>query len=87
MDNTEIAKFGEVREVKNYTLVYDKSMKKALIMKKRVHLEDAIKEYEGLKKRTFTKDEIKKRHMGKVKCIVKYSNDEELKKILGTYFS
>lgn len=87
MDKTELAKFGEVRVTGHYTIVYDKSLKKALIMKRSVHLEDADKDYGTLKIRKFTTDEIKKRHMGKIKCIVKYSSDDELKRILEIYFS
>jgi hypothetical protein len=67
MDKTGLYNFGEVRETKHYSIVYDKSLKKALVMKKSVHLEDATKDY-GLKIRKFTLDEIKKRHMGKIKC-------------------
>jgi hypothetical protein len=80
-----ISKFGEVRETKHYIMVYDKSLKKALIMKRSVHLEDADKNY-GQKTRIFSNDEIKKRHMGKIKCIAKFDNETELETILTTYF-
>jgi hypothetical protein len=87
VDKTELSKFGEIRETKHYIQVYDKSLKKALVMKRCVHLEDASKQYDGLSVKTFTPEEIKKRHMGKIKCIVKYTNDSELAKILQIYFS
>lgn len=87
MNRAELGKFGEVKVVKNYSQVLDKSLKKALIMKKCVHLEDTSKTYKDLPTRIFTAEEIKKRHMGKIKCVVKYKNDEELKLILETYFS
>lgn len=90
METSELSKFGEVRVVKNYTMVYDQSLKKALVMKKSVQLEDTskINEFTGIMLvKVFSTEEIKKRHMGKVKCSVKYNNDDELKKILKTYFS
>jgi len=87
IDKSKLSKFGDVKETKNYLKVYDKSLKKALIMSRCVHLEDSSKTYEGLKTRIFNEEEIKKRHMGKVKCIVKYSNVDELEKILQIYFS
>lgn len=87
MNKVELSTFGEVRETKHYLMVYDKSLKKALIMKSCVHLEDSTKTYDGLQVRIFSKEEIKKRHMGKIKCIVKYSNNEQLQKILEIYFS
>lgn len=89
MDSSELSKFGEVRVVKNYSMVYDQSLKKALIMKRCVHLEDAskINELSGMTIKVYTPEEIKKRHMGKIKCSVKYANDDELKKILKAYFS
>jgi hypothetical protein len=69
-------------------MVYDPSLKKALIMKKSVQLEDSSKANEfGLPVKIFLPEEIKKRHMGKIKCSVKFSNDEELAKILKIYFS
>lgn len=89
MEKSELSKFGEVRIVKNYTMVYDPSLKKALIMKKRVQLEDASKanEFTGMSVKVYTPEEIKKRHMGKIKCSVKYASDDELKRILQIYFS
>ena len=86
MDKGQLGKFGEVSETKHYTQVTDKSLKKVLIMKRSIHLEDGDKKYSE-KMRVFTPDEIKKRHMGKIKCIAKYKDDAELLKILQMYFS
>jgi hypothetical protein len=83
---TTLRKFGTIKEVKHYIEVYDPSLKRALITKRCIHLEDGNKHYSD-KMRIFTKEEIKKRHMGKIKCIVKYKNDIELIKILRMYFS
>ncbi|MDD5649332.1 MAG: hypothetical protein PHF86_02795 [Candidatus Nanoarchaeia archaeon] len=87
MDQTELSKFGKVRKTNNYIIVSDESLKKALIMKKSVHLEDATEKYGELKTRIFSQEECKKRHMGKIKCVVEYSNDQELEQILQAYFS
>ena len=86
MDRNELCKFGEVKETKHYIQVFDPSLKKALVMKRCVHLEDSSKNY-GEDMKIFTPEEIKKRHMGKIKCIVKYRTDDELKSILQAYFS
>jgi len=87
MDRTELAEFGEIKQTKHYVQVIDRSLRKALVMSKGVYLEDASKTYENLQVRIFKIEEIKKRHMGKVKCFVKYHSDDELMKILQTYFS
>lgn len=88
MNIAELSRFGTIKqtESKSYLQVLDGSLKKALIMKRTVHLEDASKKYsENMK--VFTPDEVKKRHMGKIKCIVSYKTDEELSRILTMYFS
>jgi hypothetical protein len=84
-DKNQLLKFGDIKETKHYTQVIDKSLKKALIMKRCVHLEDANKPY-STKMRSFKVDEVKKRHMGKVKCIAHYKDDAELLNILEMYF-
>ena len=81
-----LSKFGTIKEVKHYIEVSDPSLKRALIKKRCIHLEDGNKKYSD-KMRVYTEEEIKKRHMGKIKCIAKYSNDIELIKILEMYFS
>lgn len=86
MTKKELSKFGSIKEVKHYIEVYDPSLKRALITKRCVHLEDGDKKYSD-KMRVFTEEEIKKRHMGKIKCIAKYKNDIQLKQILELYFS
>jgi hypothetical protein len=83
---SKVQKFGETRSTKHYIQVADKSKKKALIMKNSVHLEDSDKKY-GDKMRVFTKEEIEKRHMGKIKCVVKFKEEQEVLKILELYFS
>jgi hypothetical protein len=85
MDKEVLKKFGDIKETKHYTQVTDKSKKKALIMKRTIHLEDANKIYSS-KMREFMNDEVKKRHMGKIKCIVGYKDETELLKILEMYF-
>ena len=79
-------KFGTVKEVKHYIEVADPSFKRALITKRCVHLEDGSKKYSD-KMRVYTEEEIKKRHMGKIKCIAKYKNEIQLVEILEKYFS
>jgi len=85
MDKEKISKFGDIEETGSYIKVSDKSFKKALVMKHCVHLEDSNKVY-GEKMRVFSQEEIKKRHMGKTKCIVQFSTDKELQQILQAYF-
>lgn len=84
-DKNQLLKFGDIKETKHYTQVIDKSLKKALVMKRTVHLEDANKSYSS-KIKSFSADEIKKRHMGKIKCIAYYKDDAELLNILDMYF-
>lgn len=78
-------RFGDLKETKHYIQIRDKSLKKALIMKNSMQLEDADKKYGVMRK--FSLEEVKKRHMGKMKCIVKYKDDEEVIKILELYYS
>jgi hypothetical protein len=85
MDIEQLKKFGEIKETKHYVQIQDKSKKKALVMKRTIHLEDADKAYSE-KMRKFTDEEIKKRHMGKIKCIAGYKDETELIKILEMYF-
>lgn len=85
IDKNQLQKFGEVRSTKHYIQVVDKSLKKALIMKRSVHLEDSLKKY-GEKMRIYTEQEVKKRHMGKMRCVVKFNEDQEVLNILNLYF-
>jgi aminoglycoside N3'-acetyltransferase len=88
MNIAQLSRFGTVKETKSkhYIEVLDGSLKKALIMKRKVHLEDSSKKYcENM--RVFSPEDTKKRHMGKIKCICSYKSDEELANILSMYFS
>jgi hypothetical protein len=79
-----LSDFGEVKENKTFMNV-TKNGKVAYISKKRVSLQEIKPEYSSNAK-TFTDQEIKQRHLGKVKCIVKFKNEDELKQILTAYF-
>lgn len=78
--------FGEVKANKIFTNVVGKNGKTAYISKRRVSLQDYKAEY-GPTAKAFSEEEIKARHLGKVKCIVKFKTDDELKEILSKYFA
>lgn len=84
-DRSYLKDFGVVKEFKTYTTIAGKNKKLASVTKRRVTLEDYKPEY-GSNVRIFTEEEIKTRHLGKTKCIMKFKTDDELKSILSKYF-
>lgn len=77
--------FGTLKLNKVYTNVCGKNGKVAYVSKKRVSLQDYKHEY-GSAVKVLSDDDIKKRHLGKVKCVMRFKDDEELKSILTMYF-
>ena len=86
MSSREFLKdFGDVKENKTFSIV--KGEKKiACVSKKQVSLQDYKLEYGGKSHKMFTEDEVKRRHLGRIRCIVKFKTDEDLKNILTEYF-
>ena len=85
MEREQFNKFGDVKVTKHYIVVFDKTLKKAIVTKRCVHLQDGDKEYSD-KMRVYSKEEVIKRHMGKMKCVVKYKDQQDLMRILDLYF-
>ena len=80
-----LADFGDVKNNKTFSIV--KSEKKiACISKKQVSLQDYKDEYGGASHKLFSEEEVKRRHLGKIRCIIKFKTDDDLKNILTEYF-
>lgn len=78
--------FGEVKTAKIFTSVTGANKKRACVSKRMVLLEDFSQGYsENIKE--FSKEEMKRRHLGKFKCTAKFKTAEELKQILTKYFA
>ena len=80
-----LATFGDVKTNKIFTNVV-KNGKTAYIAKRRVSLQDFKPEY-GTAVKIFTDEEVKTKHLGKVKCIFKFKTNDELKELLTKYFA
>lgn len=82
-----LKKFGVVKQAKAYTKITNEADKKvACVLKKSVVLPVMKPEF-GTEVKTFTDDEIKKRHLGKFKYAIKVKNDAEILALLEKYFA
>ena len=83
-----LKKFGTVKKNKHFINVTGENKKKAFIAKSKVSLQEYDEKYgKGDHVEIFSKDEIKKRHLGKVKCNIKFNSEDELVKLLTSYFA
>jgi len=78
-------KFGTVNAGKHHIKVHNKN-KAAYVSGKQISLQDFKPEY-GPNARHFSDDEIKRRHLGKIRCQVVYKTADDLKGVLEKYFA
>lgn len=87
INDATLEKFGSVKKNKHFTNIVDGNKKKACISKNKVCLQDYDEAYgTGDHVEIFSAEDIKKRHLGKVKCIIKFTSEEDLSTILEKYF-
>lgn len=84
MDLTRFEKYGSVKKSKHHIKIIGKT-KTAYITKRHVSLQEYKPEFgEG---KTFSAEEIKRRHLGKIVCSLPHKTLDELCRVLDLYFA